>query len=45
MDISVIFEMFKGCDGYDALTLAGFLVAYVVAVKFDEIKLKKGIRL
>lgn len=38
MDISVIFEMFKGCDGYDVLILAGCLVAYAVAVKFDEME-------
>ena len=45
MDISVIFEMFRGCNGYDVLALAGFLVAYVVAVKFDNMKWKKGLRL
>lgn len=45
MDISVIFEMFKGFNGYDVLTLVGCLVVYVVAVKFDEMEWKRGFRL
>ena len=34
-----------GFNGYDLLTAAGCLVAYVLAVKYDEIKWKKGFRL
>ena len=44
MDISVI-EHLIGFDGYDILTVAGCLLAYVLVVKFDEFKLKKGFRL
>ena len=44
MDISVI-EHLIGFNGYDLLTVVGCLVAYVLAVKFDEIKWKKGFRL
>tara|TARA_R100000951_G_scaffold110053_1_gene107772 strand:- start:2461 stop:2598 length:138 start_codon:yes stop_codon:yes gene_type:complete len=45
MDISVIFEMFRGCNGYGVLVPAVCLVVYVLAVKFDNMKWKKGFRL
>ena len=41
----VIIGLFAGTNGYDILIPVGCLVAYVLAVKFDETKWKKGLEL
>lgn len=40
-----ILGLFVGCNGYDVLAISCYLVAYVVAVKFDNMKWKRGFRL